>query len=230
MSITSCRKTSTIKKGEAMSVKVCVDPGSTHMGKLDYCKQLIDLAAETKCYAIKFQLFPNSPEFTKSGNIPLSFSMFEQLVPYCPPELKLFASIWDNSALDLLNKHNLMIKFAYSQRNNRSLICKAFSTSLQTIWISSDVMTSFPKNARWKRLYCIPQYPVPFEPSFEGIFPDRFDGFSDHTLGILQSLRAANAGAQYIEKHITLGYDDIDCPDNKFALKPFELKALTENL
>jgi sialic acid synthase SpsE len=77
-----------------------------------------------------------------------------------------------------------------------------------------------------QRLYCIAEYPVKYRIDFDGIFK-RFDGFSDHTLGISQSIEAVNRGARIIEKHFRLDNKKCDhVPDGMFAIKPYLLEKL----
>jgi sialic acid synthase SpsE len=76
--------------------------------------------------------------------------------------------------------------------------------------------------------YCIPEYPVRYQVDFEGLFP-MFDGLSDHTLGFRQTIRAAEMGAQFIEKHFQGNWDS-SCPDGCFALKPAQLDEMVKQL
>jgi sialic acid synthase SpsE len=55
-------------------------------------------------------------------------------------------------------------------------------------------------------------------------------GLSDHSLGWTEAMEAAQFGAEWFEKHITLNYEDITCPDAAFALKPKELEVYVRKL
>ena len=79
-------------------------------------------------------------------------------------------------------------------------------------------LISYPST---KIFFCLfLDYPVHFEPNFDHLFP-RFKGFSDHTLGYAQTIRAIEAGAQIIEKHFTLDHKDIECPDFLFCFNAY---------
>lgn len=203
-------------------VRIMAEAGSCHMGKLRYALQLIDLAVDCGCWAIKFQLFKNMPP-----NIELPRKWWSELKAHAERRIILYASVFDMEAIELLRKyHTVYTKFAYSQRKWFEGIqksrCPIVSCSPEEIFIY--------KNGFFKptfALFCIPEYPVLYQIDFDQIFKRySFDGFSDHTLGYSQTLRAIKAGARMIEKHITLDHSDITCPDHYFALRPKELKGM----
>lgn len=198
-------------------VKLIGDIGSCHQGRLEYAREAIKVGLDSGLDAVKFQLFKNLPP-----NIELPYEWFPELVQYGKDlGIEVFASAFDDESYCLICDFCNSIKFSYSERNNPKIVW----TPNKRIYVSGDLMTKFYNNTI--KLYCIPQYPVPFIIDFEGVFP-RFDGFSDHTLGYKQTLEAVRQGAQIIEKHFTLDYADINCPDNNFALKPAELAKMVK--
>jgi N,N'-diacetyllegionaminate synthase len=207
------------------SIKVIVDPGSTHMGKIEYAKEAIDLAAENKCWAIKFQLFKGE-EFTKNGNIELPREWWPKLVEYAKDRIIIFSSVFDFEAIDLLTKYESpYIKIPYSQRKR----FRAYYPFMKMEIIISCHPSEVYNYPNCIRLFCIPEYPVLYKIDFNEIFTRYpFNGFSDHTLGFKQTLETIKYGARYIEKHITLNHKNINCPDNNFALRPYELKRMME--
>lgn len=198
-------------------IKIIVDPGSCHMAKKEYCKELIDLAVENKCWAIKFQLFKNLPP-----NIELPRDWWIELVEYCKNRIIIFASVFDMDAFNRMVKLNTpYIKIAYSQRKKWTLRGENVIVSCPPLEVYD-----YPDCIR---LFCIPEYPVLYKIDFDQIFTRYpFEGFSDHTLGYNQTFEAIRKGAKIIEKHITLDHDDIKCPDHYFALRPNELKEMME--
>lgn len=80
---------------------------------------------------------------------------------------------------------------------------------------------------RTKHLYCISKYPTALSDlDFnEYTFRGRYDGFSDHTEGIIASIVAMSLGAKIIEKHVT--YDKtLDGPDHACSITFDELWQL----
>lgn len=185
-------------------------------------------------------MFQEAFEYGKSVGLPVSASVFDEesltfLQKLKPEFIKISYS----------QKHN--------GGSHNGEICWAESIYLNGIEpiVSCDIMTEHLVSATATKLYCIPEYPVRYEVCFDGIFegnyvdsgiptktafpnmPDegnlltyRFQGFSDHTLGIRQTRRAIQSGAQVIEKHVRLGYNDETCPDAFFAVKIEELGQL----
>jgi N,N'-diacetyllegionaminate synthase len=209
------------------------DPGSTHLGNWEYIQDLIGVSYHSGAQAIKFQLFTD-PAVIARGNIPLSFDYYVKAKEYVKKELQnfeIFASVFDEESFEfLLSQKPRFIKLAYSKRNERDWIERALSAGIKPI-VSCELLeiNKLPKEAF--TLFCIPEYPVKYKVEFEGFFDEgRFDGFSDHTLGFKQSLRAIDAGARILEKHITLNHPGCPVPDHAFALKPNQMKDFQRHL
>jgi len=207
-----------------MPVKVIADPGSCHLGQLENAKKLISIAKHCGADAVKFQLFESTP-----GNIPVKKEWIPEMMAHAKAEnIELFFSVWGFINLDTVLKAGCKsVKFAYSQRNEKGLIQYA-KTLFENVYVSGDVMT-WPDNITDDviKLYCIPQYPVPFIPDFDGLFPERFDGFSSHCMGIRHDIKAAYLGAKYIEKHFKIDIPESwSVPDGKFSLTPNDLWRL----
>ena len=86
--------------------------------------------------------------------------------------------------------------------------------------------------ARTKHLYCVSKYPAPldelhFHKNTFRTFGGRYDGFSDHTMGITASVVAMSLGATIIEKHFTLSRDLPGC-DQSCSIEPAELRQLCD--
>lgn len=213
-----------------MSVKIVLDPGSTHMGDKRLAKELIDKAAEAGADYIKFQLFPNDKKYTESGNIPLPYDWFPELKKYARGKIKVTASAFDKQGLDILRACEVdFYKFAYSQQDQLNYIQGLLNVG-KTVVVSTDVMNLYklPSHKNLVSLFCQPIYPTMHKTNFDDLFPP-FQGFSDHSLGISESVEAAKAGAKWIEKHMTLQYTDcLDTPDGKFALLPDQAKDLVQ--
>lgn len=213
-----------------MDIRIVAEIGSCHLGKLSYAKEAVDRCVDIGADAIKFQLFPRTDEYLKSGNVWLDPSLYLEIADYAKEQnLDCSASVFDQDNFDfLLKTHPPFIKFAYSQKHQIGWIEETLSEGIEAI-VSCDAMTDYmvPKEAT--KLYCISEYPVKYKISFEGIFP-RFHGFSSHCLGFEQDLDAVQAGAKIIEKHFSLNHLDIRCPDSYFALKISEFQFLVESI
>lgn len=213
-----------------MSVKIVGDVGSTHMGNIEYCFEAVDLAGKIGLDTVKFQLFPDTAEYTTTGNVvfPLPWNQtWVELMQYAKDKMvDITASVFSRDALEILCKTKPnFIKFGYGmkEKTNWQSICQD-NYGIQTI-VSCDVMTAADIYPKAKKLYCIPEYPVRYLIDFSDIFP-RFYGFSDHTLGTKQTLRAVSEGALMVEKHVRLDHMDVKCPDAAFALTFPEMEKL----
>lgn len=210
-----------------MSIRLIAELGSCHMGKLERIKEAVDRCKTAGIDAVKLQLFPNEKKYTEVGNVYLSHEIFKQAFQYGREVgLAVTASVFDLESYYVLRNLQVdFIKFAYSKKEEMAwAILDCINHKFEAI-VSCDVMTDHLVNPQATKLYCIPEYPVRYEVDFDALFP-RFKGFSDHTLGVRQTRRAIEAGAQIIEKHVRLGYDDETCPDARFAVTIEELASV----
>lgn len=205
-------------------IRLIAELGSCHMGNLDRIKEAIDRCKASGIDALKLQLFPNEAPYVPT-NIYLPPEMFREAFEYGKQVgLPVSASVFDmDSLIFLQNLQPEFIKLSYSQKHNAQCFNEEINWAegiylkgIEPI-VSCDVMSDQSVSATATKLYCIPEYPVRYEVAFDELFP-RFDGFSDHTLGTRQTRRAIESGAQIIEKHVRLGYDDETCPDARFAV------------
>lgn len=209
------------------------------MGKMDYARRLVDLSKEAGADAIKFQLFCGD-EYTKAGNIEMNLLQFEEIYKYAksvgqPIAASVFYKDAYEKVLDLPDMHH--IKFAYSKRHS-PLIYSGLNIGRKIV-VTTNIHDSFdlPVDKNLIKLMTQPrckqadEYAIVNKMNFEGAFPDRFQGFSDHSLGYSESQRAVESGARWIEKHITPGFSDcIEVPDGRFALVPEEAREFVEKL
>ena len=214
-----------VLKADTKNTKIIVDPGSCHMGKKEYAKELIDLAVDNGCWAIKFQLFKDM-----QPNIELPREWWPELVEHAKGRIEIFASVFDREAIELLKTHGAKyVKFSYQQQFK--LTEKEYQHRLNMCDFAQVIRSCMILTVHYRlqdiRLYCSPMYPAPDNIAFDYIFKKYpYSGFSDHTLGYQSTLRAIEAGAEYIEKHINLDHKDINVPDAEFALKPKQLRRM----
>lgn len=199
------------------------DPGSTHMGKKEYVEEITRLSAEAGFNVVKWQLFPNTDQF--KPNIHMNFDLFD----FARARAKKYnigctASVFGTAEQEKIAacRDVPFVKFGYSERHSPAI--KAFLALGRRVVVTTSIMEHhlLPKGVESLWTYEVNGkvvYPVTTQLNFEQIFT-KFDGFSDHTLGLEQAKVAKEYGAKIVEKHITLPYSDIDCPDSTFAIKP----------
>jgi len=204
--------------------KIIAECGSCHDGEKKKALELIEIAKECGADAVKFQLLTDVE--VKRGNIELNWSWFPDLMTHGDRlGIEVFASVFNIDGIKWLKKCGCKsIKFSYGRQQEAYLerVDPNSYNSFDNIYVSTDVMGETLIHCI--NLYCIPLYPVPYIVDFENIFP-KFDGFSSHTLGIQQDMKAIDMGAKYIEKHFQGSWNS-QCPDAKFAIYAEELKDL----
>lgn len=108
-----------------MSIFIVAEIGINHNGDMSICKQLIDVAADSGCDAVKFQKrdidqvytqdFLNSPRESPWGTtqreqkLGLEFDLaeYEEIDRYCKSKnIEWFASAWDLNSQDFLEQFN----------------------------------------------------------------------------------------------------------------------------
>lgn len=208
--------------------KIIVDPGSNHNGDYGKAIELIKIAADCGADAVKFQLLTQK-ELKGTGNIELPWKWLPELIDHGKIyHIEVFASVFNEDGIKWLRACKCKsIKFAYSQQKYGE-VTVGKGAEFEKIYMSCDVMTKpeWPKKDCLISLYCIPLYPVPYIVDFEGLFP-RFDGWSSHTLGIKQDMKAISMGAKYVEKHFQCDWHS-PTPDGKFSIRPKELRKLCD--
>lgn len=115
-------------------------------------------------------------------------------------------------------------------KTRRKVVMSTGMCDMKEINEAVEVLESFgvPEIAL---LHCNTQYPTPFEHvnlSAMKTIAEKTGkkvGYSDHTTGIEVPIAAVALGAKVIEKHFTLD-KNMEGPDHKASLDPFELKAM----
>lgn len=196
--------------------------GSCHLNKKEYIQEFIEKALEAGADSVKFQLFPNEPHWIGSGNVYLERKNFEYAMSLAPNQVS--ASVFDEDSLHyLISLKPKFIKFAFSKRQEWNWFQKCIESEIgiiltTTIWDKTPInaiklTTAYQNNETL--------YPNPYMMDFSGLFPEYFQGYSDHSIGWHNAHQAKLAGAQVIEKHLKLDKPDILCPDAVFASSDF---------
>jgi sialic acid synthase SpsE len=165
-------------------------------------------------------------------------------------ELSMFHSCMFSSVFDVEDVNDLeqfeppCWKIASREAADVDLVTRAAQTGKPLI-ISTGTATddqlgrSIAEAAKYTNqialLYCVSKYPTdPAEIDYDeiGALRKRFGlpvGFSDHTLGVESAVKAVEAGACIIEKHLTLARSD-GGPDAAFSLEPHEFAELVRRV
>lgn len=185
--------------------------------------------------AVKVQLFraENFPVKERSAKRRLEFPRhdFKWLVDQTHRiGLKIGASVFDFEAVDLCASCNTdFVKLATREQHNDELRDYVHRTYHGTIIRSVlwPLIEPVDRREREVTLACVPRYPTVLSrglfQSIENLnmLPEPY-GWSSHTTGVEDCLRAVHNGAQVIEKHFALAEDDLEAgwsllPDD-FAL------------
>lgn len=198
------------------NLELIADLGSCHLGKIENVFKAVDRCVENKVDVLKFQLF--GEEFAKNGNIIFERSWWKDVYEYavCKNKLSITASVFDMEAVRMLNDYYVpFIKLAFSQKDKVDEVLRITKHHIM-LSCDEDSIEHFSKYEYVTKLYCVSQYPVPYEIDFEGL-PKKFDGFSDHTRGVKQTKRAIDEGFLLIEKHLRLDGSSLLRPSESYV-------------
>ena len=200
-----------------MVTTLIADIGSCHMGNFTECEKACKWLAE-KGIRPKVQFCPET-----NGNIPAKKEWLSDLAKY-----NCSASVWDEAGYRTVMASGVdWIKFAFSQRKS-PFISRAIN-EFKEIFITTSIMDD-PYDSRITQLYTyeingVPVYPVTATIDHQGLYPERFQGFSSHCIDMFQIVRAHMCHAQILEFHFCMN-PDAKCPDSKFALNQENVEAL----
>ena len=240
--------------GDGYPPYVIAEAGSNFNQSLSTAKKLIDVAADSKADAVKFQLFSadslypsTAPEYKLFKQVELNREWIPELYAYANSRnITFLASSFDKQSVDVLENIDVAAhKIASSETTNASLL--AYIASKQRPIILSTGMcdlidvqeaVNICKNNGCDSiviLQCSTIYPLPIEQaniSVLSLYQEIFStpvGFSDHTISNVASITAIAKGANIIEKHFTLD-KTADGPDHFYALEPDELEFFISSI
>jgi len=185
-------------------------------------------------------------------SLELSFKDHEELVAHCEARgIEFMSTGFDKGSLNLLVDLGIKrIKIASGEITNTPLV-EASAEACLPIVVSTGMATLEEVSqcvrtirASWDSLghvgdlivlHCTSAYPTPLEDvnlaAMETMAKELGEavGYSDHTTGVLVAPLAVAAGAELIEKHITLDRAMVG-PDHAASLEPDELKAMVADI
>ena len=169
---------------------IIAEAGSNHNGSLEQAKKLIDVAAEAKADAVKFQIFKaeslyskytpefsylkgqNTYELIKSIETPREW--IKELAEYCKEKnIDFLVSVFDFEAIDILDKYVPAFKIASFEITDLELLKYAaekgkpmiISTGMANLGEIEDAITAIRSvgNENIILLHCNSLYPTPVE-------------------------------------------------------------------
>lgn len=185
-------------------------------GDFDLLDKMMKNAKKVGFNAVKFQAFlpemvKGHPEFMRLAKSSISKENIQQIDKLAKDVgIEWFATPMYKEAVNLLNPYVIRFKIREFDgreiiNGNTSNIFEEIKKTKKEIIISSQ---KSPKNTKFftdqkiKWLYCVPEYPCPFEKlDFKDL--NDFNGFSNHTPHFLAPLMATILGSEIIEIHVT---------------------------
>lgn len=215
---------------------IIAEAGHNHMGYMRHAKLLIDEAKACGCDAVKFQFYDTNkikkPWQSRYYELLLSEHTKEEakeLKEYCDKVgIEFMASAFDTERLGWLEELNVKRHKVASRSIYEEDMIKAMEKTGKPLIVSTGKLDErgVPKIKNAEYLFCVSEYPTYMTPE---MFPTKFgkdekyQGFSDHTIGMYWAREAVKRGATIIEKHFTLSRD-LPGHDQKGSADPTEMK------
>ena len=209
-------------------------------GDYEIAKNMIKKSKELGCDAVKFQSFnedlvkshPEKKRLMKTTINEYNISEINKIAKSVG--IEWFSTPMYPEAVKILDPYVSRFKIRESDgreiiNNKNNILIQNLIETGKEIIISSEKNpknSSLYKKSNFKWLYCVPKYPCDLkEINFTEL--DDFDGFSNHSPGIIAPLTAIILGAKIIEIHITNDKTK-DFIDNNVSLSFEQLKKLME--
>ena len=196
-------------------VFIIAEIGHNHMGYMRHAKLLIEEAKACGFDAVKFQAYDTNkikkPWQSRYFELLLSehtYEEFKEIKEYCDKvEIEFFASAFDIERVKWLDKLGVARHKVASRTIYDTGVIKAMELSGKPIIASLGKIDErgIPKIKNADYLYCISEYPAYLKdlPAKFGK-GEKYQGFSDHSIGMYWAREAVKRGAIIIEKHFTL--------------------------
>ncbi len=235
-----------------MKIKIIAEIGSNWEGSVTKAKKIVSECKQVGADAVKFQIWrakdlyntthPNWENIKKSE---LTFDKARKIKEYSDKHgIEFFASAFYPEAVDFLESLNVkkykiasrtcLFKDPFSRETlkKKSLTKKPVIISMGMGGNKEKIKKLFAKN-NIIFCYCISEYPTPFEKiNWKKVID--YDGFSDHTLGIIAPIifsilkKQKNAKNIIIEKHVKL--KNSKGPDASSSIDIDEFKQLVRHI
>ena len=235
-----------------MKTMIVAEIGSNWEGSITKAKKIIRECKKSGANAVKFQMWraedlyttshPNWKNIKKSE---LTFSKTRKIKNYSDKQgIEFFCSAFYPEAVDLLESLNVkkykiasrtcLFKdpFSLETLTKKSITKKPVIISMGMGGNKEKIKKLFSKN-QITFCYCISEYPTPFK-KINWKKAINYEGFSDHTLGIIAPIifsilkKQNNAKNIIIEKHVKL--NNSKGPDASSSIDTDELKQLVHHI
>ena len=235
-----------------MKTTIVAEIGSNWEGSITKAKKIIHECKKAGANAVKFQMWRAEDLYTRSHpnwkNIKkseLTFNKVHKIKEYSDKEgIEFFCSIFYPEAVDFLESLNVkkykiasrtcLFKDPFSRETltKKSLTKKPVIISMGMGGNKEKIKKMFSKS-HITFCYCISEYPTPLR-KINWKKAINYEGFSDHTLGIIAPIifsvlkKRNNAKKIIIEKHVKL--KNSKGPDASSSIDTDELKQLTYHI
>ena len=219
--------------------------GACHNGELESAIELILLAAESGCHAVKFQVY-DAHRLSERRNAHVLYDSYAkyQLPESWLPRLQSEAKRWEMELiLSVYDEHDLAVAHAYAdwlkvssfEATDAHLLSACAETRKHLVVSTgmSDItdmqrLWAFREQAKGQvaLLHCVSAYPAPASDlNLSSIRTHDLDGYSDHSGNRNAGGIAVAYGAKILEVHIRDTDTPEDNPDFAHALGPSALRA-----
>jgi N-acetylneuraminate synthase/N,N'-diacetyllegionaminate synthase len=225
-------------------MEIIAEIGQNHNGDIGLAKELIHAAKECGANVAKFQVYDAKALFPKEGNewfeynckTELSRDDLAVLAQECASaDIEFMASVFDVERIEWLEACGVRRYKIASRSIHDTPLIDALRTLSKPLIVSlgmweADEFPVIDTVSDLSFLYCVSKYPTPLaDLHLKKISFEAYQGFSDHSEGIVAALVACSRGAGILEKHFTLD-KNLYGPDHVCSMTPAELLELSSKV
>jgi len=235
-----------------MRATIVAEIGSNWEGSLTKAKKIIRLTKEAGANAVKFQIWraedlysPKHPHWKNIKKSELDFNKVRKLKEYADEiGIEFFCSAFFPEAVEFLESINIK-RYKVASRTCIFRDPHSIETLESKARTKKPIIISMGMGGDEKKIrkifssnqttfcYCISDYPLDFK-KIDWIEAKKFEGFSDHTIGITAPLifaimkKVENAKHILIEKHVKI--KESKGPDAATSIDTDELSQLVNHI
>jgi len=235
-----------------MKITVVAEIGANWEGNIIKAKKIIRECKKSGADAVKFQIWrandlynTKHPSWKVIKKSELTFNQASMLKKFADKiKIDFFCSAFFPEAVDFLESINVkrykiasrtcLLKdpFALETLKKKASTKKPVIISMGMGGNKKKILKIFSKNNKTV-CYCISEYPLEFE-KIDWAMALQYDGFSDHTMGIMAPIiftilkKIKNSKKIYIEKHVKL--KNSKGPDASTSITTEQLKELISQI